>query len=721
MRQHRGQVQQSKGARFVNDISTNSTYTAALEYIARGWAVIAVHGLTDVDLKKCTCGRPTCDNVGKHPVYTGWTSGPAMSNADAYATWQEDGPDWNIGIRTGEISGFFVLDIDPKSGGPAQLAALEAVHGALPYTRTVQTGSGGMHYYFLMPDFPLRNNSKKLAGGIDVRATGGQVVAPPSVSGVGPYSLLRGDPIVAAPQWLLDLLVIPAGFEVGPSIAAEDLPEYASLDPAEQERVTRYANAVLRNEAAAYAQAPRGRGNEQLFASACNILEVVQSPWNALGVHDAAAALEQARHIRETMYGRDGGGQDSEEFAKTFRSAQSKVVGQGRPMPPDPHEGLMFDHPPSGSVVTADGSADPAGECDGLMFDPRPLAPKLDPVEALLARMLDRDALAKIPAPRPLIRDMLDLDSETWIIGAPGGFKSFVALDWACHVALGLDWRGKKVHQGTVVYVAAEGAKGLPLRVRAWEGTYGHRVANVRFLPEPVQVSNAEGWAVLVAACRRLEPVLIVLDTQARITVGLEENSAKDMGILIDAVRRLKAATGACVTVVHHTGRDGGDARGSSALDGAQDTEIRVERPSKKSERALLTAAITTDKQKDGDESEAFDIQLQVVELGDDPVTGRRLTSLALAPANPFSQPPPRPVPDHIGNLVPNQQDLLEALREHANHDGGALASELIRFVKEVKGREIASNSAGTALTSLCAKGLMVRMGRRYVLPEHTY
>jgi hypothetical protein len=705
----------------VDDTSTNPTYSTALEYVARGWAVIAVHGLVDVESSRCTCGRYPCgpDNAtaGKHPVRGGWTSGPAMSPADAYATWEEDGPDWNIGIRTGEPSGFFVLDIDPKSGGGESLRALAAEHGPMPGTLMVRTGSGGHHHYYTMPDFPVRNNSHRIAPGIDIRGTGGMVVAPPSVSGIGPYEVVYGERIAPAPPWLLELLAPKESAPVlGVSVPAEDLPEYTDLGSGEQERLNRYALAVLKAEAGIYRDAPPGRGNELLFTSACNMLEIVQSPWNLFTSAEVASMLDAARITRNAW--RDGGGQDEHEFRQTVRSAQSKVIGQGRPVPADRSEGLMFDHPTSGVPATSADDADDPG--DGLMFDAPGAAP-VDPVDALLARMLDRDALESIPPPKPLIRDMLDLDSESWIIGAPGGFKSFVALDWAAHVGLGLDWRGKKVHRGPVVYVAAEGAKGLGLRVKAWEETYGRRSEGVRFLPQPVQVSDADGWGVLVNACRRLSPVLIVLDTQARITVGLEENSAKDMGILIDAIRRLKAATGACVLVVHHTGRDGGDARGSSALDGAQDTEIRVERPTKKSERGLLTATITTDKQKDGSESEGFEIQLQVVDLGCDPENGRPLTSLAIKPANPFDQPLARPEPDHVANLVPNQQDLLEALREHANHEVGALASELVRYVKEVKGRVIANSSAGSALTSLCVKGHMVRKGQRYVLPDHAY
>src|SRR5215472_14957598 len=51
--------------------------------------------------------------------------------------------DRNIGIPTGSISGFWVLDIDP--GGEDEIGGLEADHGLLPATRTVITPRGGRH------------------------------------------------------------------------------------------------------------------------------------------------------------------------------------------------------------------------------------------------------------------------------------------------------------------------------------------------------------------------------------------------------------------------------------------------------------------------------------------------------------------------------------------------------------------------------------------------
>ncbi|HEY0699801.1 MAG TPA: AAA family ATPase, partial [Micromonospora sp.] len=156
--------------------------------------------------------------------------------------------------------------------------------------------------------------------------------------------------------------------------------------------------------------------------------------------------------------------------------------------------------------------------------------------------------------------------------------------------------------------------------------------------------------------------MLIVLDTQARITVGLDENSNGAMSVLTEAVRKIKEATSACVLVVHHTGRNGQDARGASAIDGAQDTEIRVDRPDGK-KRAELTATVSLDKQKDGDESTRFDVRLQVVNLGTDPETGRPLSFLALKPFDPFAEAV-RDEPDWRANLTENQLEVMDAMRE---------------------------------------------------------
>jgi hypothetical protein len=259
--------------------------------------------------------------------------------------------------------------------------------------------------------------------------------------------------------------------------------------------------------------------------------------------------------------------------------------------------------------------------------------------------------------------------------------------------------------------MVAEGAKGMKLRERAWEVEYGDP-GDIRWLPEPIQAANPLGWNVFIEACRRLRATLIVLDTQARITVGLNENDATAMGVLVDAVRRLRAATGACVLVVHHTGRNGGDARGSSALDGAQDTEIRVERPSKRS----MTARVTTDKQKDGDDRFELELRLKVHDFGLDE-RGRKLASLAVEAPDVFNVPVGRPEPEWFANLTDNQGRILQAMRDHSG-DQGATEAMILKWLKE-RGPSMPRTSCSTALRSLVAKDLLEAYGvSRYRLPE---
>ena len=299
---------------------------------------------------------------------------------------------------------------------------------------------------------------------------------------------------------------------------------------------------------------------------------------------------------------------------------------------------------------------------------------KPDRVDALLAMMLDPDALEARPRPRALVRGLLYAESLAWIIGEPGSFKSFVAFDIAAHVGAAMSWQGREVTPGSVVYLAAEGASGMQKRMAAWRKVYGAK-PEVLTLPVAIQAADPEAWAALVEACRRRGPTLVVIDTQARVTAGMEENSAKEMGLFIERLEELKRATGACVLVVHHTGRNGGDARGSSAIDGAQDTELKVTR---NSNRKMLDARLRVEKQKDGEDGQVIPLQLQKVALGTDPETGEELDTLTLTPFDAFNLAQGEDeAPDWDANLTENQRDVMAAVRKVGQHgarchpDGG--------------------------------------------------
>ena len=59
----------------------------------------------------------------------------------------------------------------------------------------------------------------------------------------------------------------------------------------------------------------------------------------------------------------------------------------------------------------------------------------------------------------PLIEGLLDEGALSVIYGDSGSGKTFAALDMTFHKSAGLDWNGKKVKSGIVIYVAAEGGK----------------------------------------------------------------------------------------------------------------------------------------------------------------------------------------------------------------------------------------------------------------------
>ncbi|MEU9000500.1 AAA family ATPase [Streptomyces sp. NPDC048551] len=251
-----------------------------------------------------------------------------------------------------------------------------------------------------------------------------------------------------------------------------------------------------------------------------------------------------------------------------------------------------------------------------------------DPVDALLAELLDASSLDNMPTLEPLVGDLFHRDTLARIIGPSGHMKSFVVIDIAAHVGTGIDWHGHRVQQGTVVYLVAEGARGIRKRVRAWEKHHGIKMDNVLFLPRPVQTRGPE-WDTFIEAMRRLEPALIVIDTQARVSVGVEENSNTELGLVVERMDDLRRATEACVLVIHHTGHIGEHGRGASAAKGALQSEMHV---SKKGENAgNMIVTMKVGKQKDDEEGADLQFGLKVITLdGEFKPDGRPVTSVVL-------------------------------------------------------------------------------------------
>ncbi len=149
--------------------------------------------------------------MGKAPLTTHGFKDATLDNGQITAWWGT-WPRANVGIATGAVSGVVVLDLDPAHGGADSLADLERQHEALPLTPRVLTGGGGTHFYCTHPGGTLASSAGTLGPGLDIRADGGYVVAPPSLHTSGRrYEWDAGahpDDVSLAeiPGWLLELL-----------------------------------------------------------------------------------------------------------------------------------------------------------------------------------------------------------------------------------------------------------------------------------------------------------------------------------------------------------------------------------------------------------------------------------------------------------------------------------------------------------------------------------
>ncbi|SIB68038.1 AAA family ATPase [Mycobacteroides abscessus] len=187
-----------------------------------------------------------------------------------------------------------------------------------------------------------------------------------------------------------------------------------------------------------------------------------------------------------------------------------------------------------------------------------------------------------MPAPEYVIDRLIEHGGLSCLIGPPGVGKSSVALDMACHIAIGKAWRGRKVLKTRVLYLPGEGLSGAVQRVKAWEAQHDIDAAvlddGLRLGNSIIQLgASTEAWGALAEYVIRERIGLIIFDTFARMSLGIEENSATEVGRAVVRFDQMRRLTNAGVLIVHHTGKNNPTAaRGSSALNGALDSELLV-------------------------------------------------------------------------------------------------------------------------------------------------
>ena len=338
----------------------------------------------------------------------------------------------------------------------------------------------------------------------------------------------------------------------------------------------------------------------------------------------------------------------------------------------------------------------------------------------------ENDASMPLTFPVLTIADLYAMPPAQWLIDGviaekelsvlyapPGEGKTFLALDFALHVAAARDWNDHAVKGGRVLYIAGEGVSGLPGRVKAW---HAHNscdpVADFFVLPQNVEMVDDEALFRLTNTIRELgEFDLIVIDTVARALAGAEENSASEMGKFIAACGRLQIDHNASVLGIHHSGKDAAKGmRGSSSLLGAVNTSMSCKRVEDNQIK------LTFEKQKDIELAQPINLDMVQVNVGDG-VIGQSSVALELASIIAEEK--------HKFQLTTNERLTLKALRTAVHRTGKPPKSNRVEGMRKVvtldAWREEAKNLMDTGKRSwYAAFGRSVsRLVERDVVGKH--
>jgi len=308
-----------------------------------------------------------------------------------------------------------------------------------------------------------------------------------------------------------------------------------------------------------------------------------------------------------------------------------------------------------------------------------------------------------------LIKNWIESQTMVSIFGDPGSFKSFVAIDMACHIATGTPWKECEVEQGPVLYVAGEGFGGLGKRTLAWcnKNEINPEEVPVYFSTSTANMYDKESAVALVEHIDELMENIgpniqaVIFDTLARNMGTGDENSTTDMNKFIHHIDKyIKDRYECTVMLVHHTGhKDKHRARGSSSLLGALDHNIRCDKLGK------LSATLTATKMKDAEEPEPMFLDGESMFLGTDD-QGEEMTSLA------FSLGEARDT--DVDKLTPKQEEIFEYLKQAAGpeHSEPVDRIGLYRTLEDAGLFDVGmGRKAKTFLNAIEKKGYIIQTG----------
>ncbi|MEM1451086.1 MAG: bifunctional DNA primase/polymerase [Planctomycetota bacterium] len=285
---------------------------------------------------------------GKRPQLKGWQERPVASEEEVFG-WIDEG--YNLGVRTGSVSGIVVLDDDTGTQAGAKYFGLDKIE-----TVTAETSPGKRHYYFALPEgVTIGNSVGKLFSmldpsgaldargrpkmvGLDVRGDGGQVVLTGSIhpdSG-RPYRWLDDHgphevPVAELPANVLKAIQDKSARPKRGTSARTNRPkgarpsvdvEVENLTEAQRQRVAPYVDAIVAGELEKLRDAAEGTRNSTL-----NNVSLRLGHLAGAGLIDEDEIAEQLAVLAEEI------GLEPGEIEPTIRSGMSAGIDRPEDVP----------------------------------------------------------------------------------------------------------------------------------------------------------------------------------------------------------------------------------------------------------------------------------------------------------------------------------------------------------------------------------------------------
>ena len=468
----------------------------------------------------------------------------ATSDVATVRSWWQQWPSANIGLALGENSGVDALDIDVKNGQDGR-RSYQAITQAV-YDGPVQsTPTGGQHMLFKHTPGLINFTHRGTLGGLDMRTTGGYIVAAPSQTAEGPYWWSQDGKVPAMPEALHAATLqwsTQQNTEVvdAPEIP-EDLPDVATLG--------------LRSHHLGYLQdgdtsAWQGDESRALFSVAGALMQRLNNAGLVYGIL-CANPYAWACAERHRPFG--------DVSAWLWKYGIGKIVSAAQ------------------------------ARCATDVFSPLPIqqdtaGPSSAPLESFFSRGSEGVSRACL-APQWVVRGIMERGQVGLLYGDSQALKSYLMLDMSVAIAAGRKWHGMDVvAPGPVWFLAGEGNAILWRRLEAMRqvnGIHSEELKNLWLSSQGLNLMNTQHLQFLrsqVEACDNEPPRMLVVDTLSSNAV-LDENNARDAAELISICYGMAHEWGTTVVLVHHVGKTNkGAVRGSSVLQSNTDFRLRVER-----------------------------------------------------------------------------------------------------------------------------------------------